>query len=132
MEYDDETQEDGAFLFVAADPDMLPGIFSKKDMLSNMRDSNTEQIRREFRQRQSRQLRAIMVAVLIIVLLALVQKRSDLFGEIPAKMVSGLQVVVIGVFIGFTAFNWRCPACKKYLGPDIRRALCNKCGARLR
>ena len=97
-----------------------------------MQDRNTEQVRREFRKRQSRQLLAIAIAVLTIVLLILVQRRPDLFGEIPMKTIAGLQLVVIATFVGFTAGNWRCPACKKYLGPDISRVLCRKCGARLR
>ncbi len=97
-----------------------------------MQDRNTEQMRRKFRQRQSRQLLAIVLALLIIVFLALVHRRPDLFGEIPRKTVAGLQLIVVVAFVGFTARNWRCPACKKYLGPDINRALCRKCGTRLR
>ncbi len=97
-----------------------------------MLDRNTEEIKRDFRRRQSRQLIAIVLALLMIVLLAAVHKRSDLFGDIPTKTVSGLQFIVVAAFIGFSAFNWRCPSCGKYLGPDIKRALCRKCGARLR
>jgi len=106
-------------------------IFLKRDVVSTMQDRGDAQIRREFRQRQNRQLRPIVLALLIIVLLAVVQKHSDLVGEIPARTVSGLQLIVVIAFIGFTAFNWRCPACKKYLGPDIGRAVCKKCRARL-
>jgi rRNA maturation endonuclease Nob1 len=40
--------------------------------------------------------------------------------------------VVIIAFIGFSAFNWRCPSCKRYLGADINRHMCKKCGTRLR
>jgi hypothetical protein len=28
------------------------------------------------------------------------------------------QLVVMSAFIGFTAMNWRCPSCNKYLGMD--------------
>ena len=96
-----------------------------------MKEKDYTQIRKEFRQRQSSQLLSIAVSLLLILLLALVQKRPDLFGELPKDTVSGLQIIVISAFIAFSVFNWRCPACKKYLGPDINRHLCKKCGTRL-
>jgi hypothetical protein len=89
------------------------------------------QIKRDFRLRQSRQLLAIAVALLGMVILALVYKRHDLFGEFPKSTIFGSQLVVIALFAGFTAVNWRCPSCKKYLGHDINRRICKKCGVRL-
>lgn len=41
-------------------------------------------------------------------------------------------VVVIAGVIGFSFWNWRCPACKRYMGKHgfgIR--FCHRCGARL-
>ena len=96
-----------------------------------MQKSDDSQIKRDFRLRQSRQLLAIAVALLGIVILALVHKRHDLFGEFPKSTIFGLQLVVIAVFAGFAAVNWRCPSCKKYLGHDINRRICKKCGAGL-
>ena len=89
------------------------------------------QIKSDFRLRQSRQLLAIAIALLGMVILALVYKRHDLFGEFPKSTIFGLQLVIIAVFAGFTAVNWRCPSCNKYLGHDINRRICKKCGARL-
>jgi hypothetical protein len=40
--------------------------------------------------------------------------------------------VLIAAFICFSAFNWRCPLCKKYLGSNINRHICKHCGTRLR
>ena len=96
-----------------------------------MKEKDYAKIRKEFRQRQSSQLLSIAVSLLLILLLALVQKRPDLFWGLPKNAVSGLQIIVIAAFVAFSVFNWRCPACDKYLGPDINRHLCKKCGTRL-
>lgn len=96
-----------------------------------MKVRSYSEIRKEFRQRQRRQFLSIAVSLLLILLLALVQKRPDLFGELSKNAVSGLQIIVILAFIAFSVQNWRCPQSKKYLGPDINRLLCKKCGTRL-
>jgi hypothetical protein len=90
------------------------------------------QIKKDFGILQSRQLVAMAVALLLIVILAVVHKRQDLFGELSKNTISGLQLLVIAAFFGFSAINWRCPSCKKHLGPDINRPICRKCRTRLR
>jgi Zn finger protein HypA/HybF involved in hydrogenase expression len=65
-------------------------------------------------------------------LLTVIHKRHDLFGQFSKHTILVLQVLVIAAFTGFSAANWRCPACNKYLGQDINRRMCRKCGARLR
>jgi predicted nucleic acid-binding Zn ribbon protein len=91
-----------------------------------------EDILQEFRMRQSRQFLAMAVTLVLLLFLVVIYKRHDLFGEIPKDTIFTGQILVIGVFIGFSAFNWRCPVCNKYLGPDINRRICKKCGAKLR
>jgi hypothetical protein len=86
---------------------------------------------REFRVRQSRQFLAIAVTLLLLILLTFLHKRHDLFGEISKVAVSIAQLVVIAAFIRFSVFNWRCPECKKYLGHNIGREKCRRCGTRL-
>ena len=97
-----------------------------------MTRKNDAQIREEFRQRRSSQLLSIAVSLLLIVLLTIIFKHPDFFGEIAKDAIFGLQLIVIAAFIGFTAVNWRCPLCRKYLGGNINRPACGKCGARLR
>lgn len=97
-----------------------------------MQKNNDEQIKREFWQRQGRQLLALAVAMFLVLFLAVVYKRSDLFGEFSKGSLMAAQLVVIAVFIGFTAINWRCPACKKYLGHDIYKRACRHCKTRMR
>ena len=97
-----------------------------------MQNGNHKQITKDFRVRQGRQLFAMAIALLLLIVLVLLYKRSDLFGEISRYSIFAAQVVVISAFIGFSAVNWRCPACGKYLGTDINRRICRKCKTRLR
>ena len=94
----------------------------KKDRNRTMRD---------FRLRQNRQFIAIAAALFLVLLSAVIYRRPDLFGEFPKSTLFGAQVAIIAAFVGFTSFNWRCPSCTKYLGNDITRRICKKCGARL-
>lgn len=86
----------------------------------------------EFGRRQSRQLFAIAIALLLLVFLVLVHKRPDLFGEVPKRDIAVGQLITIAAFIGFSSWNWRCPSCKHYLGKHIIKDRCRHCGARLR
>ena len=88
-----------------------------------------ERLGREFRTRQTRQIIAIAAALFLILLSAVVYKRPDIFGELPKSTLFGAQAVVIAAFIGFAYVNWRCPSCSKYLGSDIHKRFCKKCGA---
>jgi SNF family Na+-dependent transporter len=94
------------------------------------RDEQT--IMRDFTVRQTRQIVAIAAALFLVLLLAALYKRPDLFGNFSQYSLSVLQAMLIIVFVNFTAFNWRCPSCRKYLGSNINRRVCRRCGARLR
>ena len=97
-----------------------------------MQKKDKEQIMREFVLRRDRQFLAIAMTLLLLLLLALVHNRPDLAGEFSRTTIASVQFVVIVAFIGFSAINWRCPSCNKYLGHDINRRICNKCRTRLR
>jgi hypothetical protein len=97
-----------------------------------MQKKDDKQIEREFWLRQGRQFLAIAVALFLVLLMAVVYKRHDLFGEYDKNTLVAAQLVIIAAFIGFTAFNWRCPSCKKYLGKNISKRICRHCKTRLR
>lgn len=90
------------------------------------------QIVQEFRVRQNRQFLAIALSLFAVLSCAVIYKRPDLFGEISKGTLFGVQAVIIVTYIVFTSYNWSCPSCNKYLGTDINRSVCKKCGARLR
>jgi hypothetical protein len=97
-----------------------------------MQKKDNKQIMQDFGLRQSRQFLAIAATLFLLLFLALLYKRPDLFGEFSKDTIFAAQVMLIVAFIGFSAFNWRCPACKKYLGTNINRRICKQCGTRLR
>ncbi len=97
-----------------------------------MQKHDEKHIARDFWMRQGRQLLAIAIALFLVLFLAIAYKRQDLFGEFSKNTLVSAQLAVITAFIGFTAFNWRCPSCNKYLGKDINKRMCRHCRARLR
>jgi hypothetical protein len=96
-----------------------------------METKDPDKIKREFRLRQSRQIVAIAAAMFIVLLGAVLYKRPDLLGALSGQAIFGLQAVAIAAFLGFSAYNWRCPSCDKHLGGDLLQQRCRKCGARL-
>ncbi|MBI5196500.1 MAG: hypothetical protein HZA10_09275 [Nitrospirae bacterium] len=97
-----------------------------------MQKHDDKQIARDFWMRQGRQLVAIAIALFLVLFFAVVYKRHDLFGGFSKNTLISAQLAVITAFVGFTAFNWRCPSCKKYLGKDINKRVCRHCKAKLR
>ncbi len=85
-----------------------------------------------FLARRLRQLIAITATACALVLLGAASKYPALFGEVSRRSVSILLVAIILVFINFSSYNWRCPACNRYLGRDIAQVRCRKCGTELR
>ncbi len=97
-----------------------------------MKKTDSQLIKREFEKRQSRQLVAIALALFAVLLCAVLYKRPGVFGVYSKSALFGAQVLCIASFTGFTSYNWRCPSCGGFLGADIHKRACKKCGARLR
>jgi hypothetical protein len=97
-----------------------------------MQEKDNKQIMRDFRLRQGRQFFAIAVTLVLLLSLTLLYKRPELLGEFTKSTIFAAQIFLITVFVGYSAVNWRCPSCKKYLGRDINRRICKNCGTRLR
>jgi len=96
-----------------------------------MQKKENNHIMKAFRLRQNRQFLAMALTMFFLLVFVLVYKRSDIFGEFSKNNIVASQIILIGVFIGFSAINWRCPSCNKYLGSDINKRICKKCGIRL-
>jgi len=86
----------------------------------------------EFKRRRTRQWNMVapFVAALIVLFMLEDAGPSGVFG-IPTAVAGSLcGAVVIAGFI-FSLTNWRCPACKRYLGKAISPRFCQKCGTQL-
>lgn len=95
----------------------------------SVQDDNT--LIQEFMRRKKRQVWAIVAAIFLLV--ALLWRHSHpglVFGEISRDTVIIGEIIIITGFVIFSASNWRCPACRRYLGPDIGLKRCRKCGTR--
>jgi len=97
-----------------------------------MNTRDPKEIVREFGRRLGRQVVAIAVALFVVLLFAVLYKRPLQSIGLSKATLIGAQIAVIAAFLGFSALNWRCPACRKFLGGDIHQRVCKKCGARLR
>jgi di/tricarboxylate transporter len=95
-------------------------------------EKREEQFRKEFERRRSRQLAGIALVVFLLVsLLWKIGHPGFLLRELSRSAAAVLELVTIAAFLLFSALNWRCPACGRYLGPNINIRGCRKCGARL-
>lgn len=110
------------------------GRYNKADFprIAAMSKKDSKQIMQDFRVRRERQSLAIVVALFLVLLLAMLYKSPLEPAEFSRNTIFLAQAIVIAAFIGFSSFNWRCPSCKKYLGADMNRRQCSKCGSRLR
>ncbi len=97
-----------------------------------MEPKNGERIKKEFAMRRTRQVIAVAAAIVLMVLTALLHRHPGIFGEIAKGTLLKVQALIVLLFVNFTAYNWRCPSCRKYLGSDIGRHSCRNCGVRLR
>ena len=86
----------------------------------------------EFAKRRRRQLLVLIPVVACIVLVRVFSKNEGalIFG-LPASVVTGAAFAVILAILAFSLWNWRCPACNKYLVKGISPSFCSKCGAPL-
>lgn len=86
----------------------------------------------EFKKRRMRQFIAVVPFVVALFPLFMLDDAGPdgLFG-IPTAVIGPVCIAVVIVMFIFSFMNWRCPACKSYLGKAISPRFCQKCGARL-
>jgi hypothetical protein len=97
-----------------------------------MQPTNSEKIKQEFKALRTRQLVAIGVTLALLLLIALLYNHTHMLEGFAKNDILSAQILILCVFIGFSSYNWKCPSCNSYIGPDINRRICKHCGARLR
>jgi len=97
-----------------------------------MQPTNSDKIKQEFKIRRTRQIIAIGTTLALLLLLALLYNHTHILEGFAKKDILSAQILILCVFIGFSSYNWKCPSCNSYIGPDINRRVCRHCGATLR
>lgn len=90
------------------------------------------EIRTLFAAKRRRQILVSLPLIVLIVGFAFLEKgASGAILGIPASMAfPGFLAMVAGAIV-FSLYNWRCPACNRYLGKQRNPKFCSKCGAAL-
>jgi hypothetical protein len=88
-------------------------------------------VKREFALRKRRQ---IMVAIGVVPVIGLLLLSKGKWGPAVAitREAGPYLFGAILLAVGYSFWNWRCPACRKYLGKSLGPAFCAGCGAKLR
>ena len=88
----------------------------------------------EFARRRKRQLLVSLPLAAVVILFAIFSRTAEAppLGLPPAvlRIAVFVFVLVLGA-IAFSLWNWRCPACNKYLGKGVSPSFCPKCGVPL-
>jgi len=91
-----------------------------------------EKIISEFKKRRTRQIIAIIPAIIAFLGLVSVEDNpAGIFGIQPNTII-GISIALILSVLIFSWFNWRCPSCNKYLGKAWNQKFCSKCGTQLK
>ncbi len=88
------------------------------------------EFRRLFSTRRRNQIILAVPIILVILLLPLAERNEAIFG-VPPAVVGPVGLVLILGALAFSLYNWRCPACNKYLGKAISPKFCSRCGVEL-
>ena len=84
----------------------------------------------QFSARRRNQLVLTVPLVAVMLLLVFSEGKETILG-IPLTVAGPAAIVVILGGLAYSLFNWRCPACNKYLGKAISPKFCAKCGVEL-
>jgi zinc transporter ZupT len=90
-----------------------------------------ETVLNEFKRRRKRQLITSGVALFVALPVMALSGRLTLFGMPERAVLIVATTLIVGAVL-FSLYNWRCPACNRYLGKAFNPSFCSGCGAQLR
>lgn len=86
--------------------------------------------KRRFSAIRRRQVALLVPVIAVALLMALSEDQEAVLG-IPTTVLGPVALVLVLAAVVFSLYNWRCPACNKYLGRTINPRFCTRCGAEL-
>ena len=90
------------------------------------------EFQRLFALRRRRQMiLAVPLLAVFIAVMAVKDRPEGVILGLPANMVGPVFLALAVGALLFSLWNWRCPACAKYLGKSISPRFCPKCGVAL-
>ena len=97
-----------------------------------MTPSQQEEIQQQFALRRRRQILLAIPLIPIFIAVLVIRDQADtaVFGVPSEVWGPAFLVLAVGALL-FSLWNWRCPACAKYLGKAINPRFCVKCGVAL-
>lgn len=84
-------------------------------------------IRTQFSARRRNQIVLAIPVIALVLLLALSKGRESVLG-MPMSVFGPIAFVLVLGGLAFSLYNWRCPACNKYIGKAMNPRFCAKCG----
>ena len=94
-------------------------------------DSQKAEFKRQFSDRRRRQFVAITPILSILLFRVALHDNPTPFG-LSAGFWAGIMIATVLGVVAFSLYNWRCPACNKYLGRGMGPQFCAKCGIELK
>jgi uncharacterized membrane protein len=86
----------------------------------------------QFATRRARHLASLGILLVLFLGIAMLQdRRSDSVGLSENASTAAIVVLLLGG-AAFSFWNWRCPACSRYLGRTFNPRFCPRCGVALR
>lgn len=99
----------------------------KIDQEKDINEMEEKHIMSEFSRK--RKMQYIGMGVVIAALLVVIVGSANTAAETP--LLGWIPLVIAVIYIGFSYFTWRCPACKKHLGRGLSPKTCRSCGVKL-
>ncbi len=96
-------------------------------------EDQKEQFKQQFAAKRRRQILLIFPLVGFALFAAFTDKDHGIsvLGIPPADLMFAVAIVALGA-VAFSFWNWRCPACSRYLGRGLGPRFCPRCGVELR
>jgi hypothetical protein len=123
----------GNIIDLSADKDregLFP--FLDREVAMQYTERKLVEFRALFALRRRRQLLVSLPLIALIMGFAFLEKSNTgaFLGIPPSIVLPGFLAMIAGAVV-FSLYNWRCPACNKYLGKQRSPKYCSKCGVEL-